>query len=1026
MVELVNNDATLSLALDTLKIKKQGIIFVNTKRGAEKVAEDIAKKIKNTKLINLSEEILKALSKPTKQCERLAACVKRGVAFHHSGLTAKQRELIEDNFRNGTIKIIAATPTLCLSKDTKIWHNTRETKVNKFKTSNQIYALSKNKLINMKVQKIKNNGNSSELIKIHSVSDYKIKVTPNHKMFIKRNNKKILIKAKDIKKSDKIATIGRLNINKITRPNIKNFIIDNKIEKNINFNEDISYFIGAMLGDGYSGAETNQNKIKYKGSPDLTGIDKEIFQICKKVCNNLNISFRKKISTNNVPHLILGKNKWFREFLVKCGVEEGDKKYISEKLMSMNLKNISSLIKGLFDTDGCMNKGIGPSFNNTSEKLVKQLQKLLLRFGIISSIRKRKAGSMKIYNKEYKTKISYELIIKQNLSIIEFYKNIGFNIKRKQNELINLVSKIYSNINYVSCENCKYKIYKDLFSGRSKTQKNWGLKKLKVIKLLGEKGELGSNELRNLLNFEPKAKENRLNHHYELINKRKIGTLSKTEWFWSLNKIGEWINDNILYDNNDIIPFFKETKCPLCKNELSWTIKKGWRNSDFDGDIFWDMIRSVKKVKEEGEVYDVVLPNKPNNDHLFVAEGFIVHNSAGLDLPAYRVIMRDLKRFTQRGMQFIPVLEYLQMVGRAGRPKYDTIGEAITIASKEGEADLIEEQYINGEPEEIFSKLAVEPVLRTYLLSLISTKFLRDKDKIMEFFSKTFWAYQFEDMQKLQSIIEKMLHQLQEWKFIQSNDTGDGFLSADEYGIIKFDATPIGKRVAELYLDPLTADHLIKCCERAKNKTIEAFSLIQMISHTLEMRPLLSIRKADYEIIDETLLEYGHVLLDNEPNQYDYEFPEFQASIKTALFMQRWIEEMDEEFLFQKFAIRPGEIKAKLDKAEWLLYSTEEICRLKEEHSFISEIRKLRTRLKYGVKEELIPLLKLKNIGRTRARVLFRNNIKDIAGIKKIDLTSLSQILGKKLAADVKNQVGEKVTLVKENKRKGQISLMDY
>src|SRR3989338_6952 len=93
-----SNDLTLNLALDTIRIGKQALIFANTKRSAEKTAEEISKKVKGEGkgLIELSEQVLHSLSRPTKQCERLSRCVKKGVAFHHAGLTAKQKELIEE------------------------------------------------------------------------------------------------------------------------------------------------------------------------------------------------------------------------------------------------------------------------------------------------------------------------------------------------------------------------------------------------------------------------------------------------------------------------------------------------------------------------------------------------------------------------------------------------------------------------------------------------------------------------------------------------------------------------------------------------------------------------------------------------------------------------------------------------------------------------------------------------------------------------------------------------------------------
>ena len=78
-------------------------------------------------------------------------------------------------------------------------------------------------------------------------------------------------------------------------------------------------------------------------------------------------------------------------------------------------------------------------------------------------------------------------------------------------------------------------------------------------------------------------------------------------------------------------------------------------------------------------------------------------------------------------------------------------------------------------------------------------------------------------------------------------------------------------------------------------------------------------------------------------------------------------------------------------------------------HRLVSEIIKMRIRIEHGVKEELIALLKLKGIGRVRARKMFNAKIKDIGDVKKIDILTLSQLIGKKTAMNVKEQVGQKV-----------------
>ena len=396
----------------------------------------------------------------------------------------------------------------------------------------------------------------------------------------------------------------------------------------------------------------------------------------------------------------------------------------------------------------------------------------------------------------------------------------------------------------------------------------------------------------------------------------------------------------------------------------------------------------------------------------------------GVDLPAYRAIIKDLKRYTMHGLSWIPVLDYMQMSGRAGRPNYDKEGQSIAIAQTKGEKEKIEEKYINGSPEEIYSKLAVEPVLRTYVLSLIVSDFTPTKKQLFDFFDKTFYAHQFKDLRRLHTTLAKVIDLLEEWEFIMTSS--NDFSSATEIDDERFKATLIGKRVAELYIDPLTAHFIISCMRNASDKKVDAFSFLQMISHTLEIRPMLKVGIREYDKLQESLLDVIDFLLENEPSMYEPEYEDFLNSVKTALMLSQWINESDEELLLEQYNIRPGELKAKIDIADWLLYSAEEICKLLHYQSLIKEIIKLRLRLKYGVKEELLPLVRLENIGRVRARILFRNKFKDIRDLRISDLTTLVQILGEKTALSIKKQLGQEQVNVPEKKRKGQISLKDW
>jgi len=395
----------------------------------------------------------------------------------------------------------------------------------------------------------------------------------------------------------------------------------------------------------------------------------------------------------------------------------------------------------------------------------------------------------------------------------------------------------------------------------------------------------------------------------------------------------------------------------------------------------------------------------------------------GLDLPAYRVVLKDLRRFGPRGLQFIPVLEYLQMAGRAGRPKYDDHGEAIAICTSEAQKDEITTRYVHGEPEEIESKLAVEPVLRMYLLSLIAMNFVNKREDILKFFEKTFWAFQFQDMDRLESIIEKILQMLIDWGFLIKQENNSDFQSANEIEDSKYNATQTGKRVAELYIDPLTAHEIVKALEKTKNTAVTEFSFLHLVSSALEMRPYLRVRVKEYEDIQEALLKYQVYILKPEPSIYDPDYDDYLSGIKSALMLNEWIDEKDEGYLLEKYTVRPGELRVKMERANWLLYCTEELARILKMQSLLKDIRKTKMRLKHGAREELLTLLKLKNIGRVRARKMFNNSIKNIADVKKIDIVTLSSLLGKATANNLKKQVGEEVPEPINRKRKGQTGL---
>ncbi len=363
--------------------------------------------------------------------------------------------------------------------------------------------------------------------------------------------------------------------------------------------------------------------------------------------------------------------------------------------------------------------------------------------------------------------------------------------------------------------------------------------------------------------------------------------------------------------------------------------------------------------------------------------------SAGLDLPCFRAVIRDCKRYYQHyGYTYIPVLEYQQMVGRAGRPSFDKWGESILIAKDRREARELFEKFVMGEPEEIYSKLAAEPILRMHTLALIASETVRTEPELLDFFSKTFYAHQFGKDGNIEGKLSTVLQELSDWKFIIRIGK-------------ELKPTTIGKRVSQLYIDPDTAHYFLDNLSTFP----PSLGLLQLISTAKELSPALSVYSRELEVLNELVVKRNEELLIVPPEDWTADYDFFLESFKTALFFEDWISERTEEELNVKYKISPGEIHGKRELADWLLYSLSELALLSQQRDAEKAVRKLRVRMKYGVKEELLPLVKLKGIGRIRARRLWAANLRGIAELKKAPEEVLERILGAATARAVREQL---------------------
>ncbi|HLE75348.1 MAG TPA: DEAD/DEAH box helicase [Candidatus Bathyarchaeia archaeon] len=368
----------------------------------------------------------------------------------------------------------------------------------------------------------------------------------------------------------------------------------------------------------------------------------------------------------------------------------------------------------------------------------------------------------------------------------------------------------------------------------------------------------------------------------------------------------------------------------------------------------------------------------------------------GVNLPARTVVIQDYRRW-EPGYGYYPisVLEYKQMAGRAGRPKYDKVGEAVLIAKTADEADYLMDNYVLARPERIWSRLAVERIIRGHVLATIASDFAHTENGIYDFFGKTFYAYQY-DVKAIRSIIAKIL------KYLYDEEMLD--LAGENIYATKF-----GKRVSELYIDPVSAV-VIRDALRYKPAYLTDLSLLHLIAHTPDMGPIMRPYARELDEMAVLMEEHREEFFVEVPNEWEdhIAYEEFLGEIKTAIVLKSWIEETSEDTLIERFRVQPGDLYRIIENAKWLLYATHELATLLGNREIQPLAFELIERVAKGIKKELLPIVKLEGVGRVRGRIIFNAGYKTIEDIKHAELADLTNLplIGPRLAKRIKEQVG--------------------
>lgn len=356
----------------------------------------------------------------------------------------------------------------------------------------------------------------------------------------------------------------------------------------------------------------------------------------------------------------------------------------------------------------------------------------------------------------------------------------------------------------------------------------------------------------------------------------------------------------------------------------------------------------------------------------------------GVNLPSKYVIIRDHTRWTSNGPASIPVFDYEQMSGRAGRPQYDDVGYSYLVAKTMDEAFDLEARYVNGEIELTNSKLIDnKDAIYKQIIAQIASSLSKNLDDLNDFFGKTLYGFQMKNNPSMSMFAQDSLN----WELESALE----FLLQN--GIIR--ATPEGLKTTDFGNLIAKSNYAVETAVKIKEyvSTMEKLNPAEMIYALAETPdlPLISFKgRKSKDPVRDKLSEFGLFAVDiGNPEA-------------TAVSLIEWIDERNEYEIENAYNVYSASTRRSAYEASRLVKFAKNTLEVLGNYSNLKDMDYLSARLYYGVKEDIIPLVVgVKRLGRKRARLLMKTFGDNLSEASEKDLQKVEGI-GPKLAGKVK------------------------
>lgn len=337
-------------------------------------------------------------------------------------------------------------------------------------------------------------------------------------------------------------------------------------------------------------------------------------------------------------------------------------------------------------------------------------------------------------------------------------------------------------------------------------------------------------------------------------------------------------------------------------------------------------------------------------DYLFCTTGL----AYGVNFPAKSVVVADLSLydFEDKSSKPIPTHMFLQMAGRAGRPKFGNQGFCYVVLRKPDDLSQAEE-YLSGHLDKAHSHISRDDFFLKAILELIYSK--RDTEpEVISFFQNSFFNFQASRQKNLM-----VPFTLQTLLAVRMNGlTNAGFI--EQMGV-QYRLTPFGKVTLEYLFSGVSSPELIAFIRLNMNvqahKILEFnFAFVHFLSKYFPDCRISKQPRAKVAEIEKYLQNKGIA---------DRAHPEYSAYVV----FNKWVENVNELEIDKTCGVFSSNLSTKMQEMSKLMDLTQKLAESKT-HPISKDFEVFKERIRYGVREEELPLVKIRGIKRELARAI--------------------------------------------------------